>query len=156
MPRAYFARSCQGAHGYDPQTLLANVPSLRNSPLVERGAINLPCEGKSPAKPLALQVNDLSPTVVEIATNDLPEGLVVLNDQFFKSWSAYADGRPADVLRVNSVMRGVIIPTGTKILRFSYEPKLAIPLMISLFSLIAASIVSVILSGMAPVERKIK
>jgi hypothetical protein len=138
LPRAYFTTSCRGMDRYDLPLMHNNLSSLASSPFVERGNTELSCEGKATDGPSPLKLSDVSPSIVDIATAGLPAGLVVLNDQFFKSWNAYADGKKVEVLRVNSIMRGVIIPTGTRSLRFSYEPKLGGLLALSSISLILA------------------
>jgi uncharacterized membrane protein YfhO len=77
---------------------------------------------------------------VQVDTSGLPAGLVVLNDQFFSLWSAYADGQKTEIYRTNSVMRGVFISAGTRSIRFVYEPRLILSLSIAAIGVFSALI----------------
>jgi hypothetical protein len=59
---------------------------------------------------------------VDIRTHLSRPGLVVLNDTLAPGWSVSVDGRPTRPLRVNGVMRGVSVPSGTHTVHWSYEP----------------------------------
>lgn len=48
-------------------------------------------------------------------------GLVVLNDSWAPGWSVTVDGKPAPVLRVDDVMRGVAVPAGSHRIEWSYR-----------------------------------
>ena len=48
--------------------------------------------------------------------------LLVLTDVHYPGWKATVDGRPADVERVNYLLRGVAVPAGTHRVEFRYEP----------------------------------
>ena len=53
--------------------------------------------------------------------------LLVLNDLFAPGWDALVDGRPAPILRVNGLVRGVWVQAGTHEVRFRYRtPGLAL------------------------------
>lgn len=49
-------------------------------------------------------------------------GMVVFNESFDPGWTAEVNGSPATVLRVNAVVQGVIVPSGTSRIRFRYRP----------------------------------
>ena len=49
-------------------------------------------------------------------------GLVVLHDSFDRGWSATIDAKPAEILPVNILSRGVIVPRGVHRIVFSYSP----------------------------------
>jgi hypothetical protein len=48
-------------------------------------------------------------------------GMVVLNDQLDDGWSVTVDGRSAQPLRVDSVMRGVSVPAGAHTVSWRYR-----------------------------------
>jgi uncharacterized membrane protein YfhO len=52
------------------------------------------------------------------------DGLLVLADQYFTGWEATVDGEPAAVLRVNHVMRGVLLNAGQHTVTFTFAPRL--------------------------------
>ena len=64
-------------------------------------------------------------------------GMVVLTDQLDKGWSVKVDGRDADPLRVDSVLRGVAVPAGTHTVSWTYRaPGLRLGLALSLLGLL--------------------
>lgn len=63
------------------------------------------------------------PERVSIHTErDMP-GLLVLTDTYFPGWQADVDGNPADILRTNWTMRGVVVPAGAHTVTMTYTPK---------------------------------
>jgi hypothetical protein len=48
--------------------------------------------------------------------------LLVLTDVDYPGWKAWVDGRPADVKRVDYLLRGVALTPGTHTVEFRYEP----------------------------------
>lgn len=62
------------------------------------------------------------PTEVTIsATMDTP-GLVVLTDMWDEGWHATLNGERVPVLRTDHALRGVVVPEGSAILKFTYAP----------------------------------
>lgn len=64
--------------------------------------------------------------------------LVVLDDALLPGWTVRVDGRPAPALRVDDVLRGVIVPPGRHEVAWSYEvPGLRAGVIVSLATLAA-------------------
>jgi uncharacterized membrane protein YfhO len=59
--------------------------------------------------------------VVVEATAERPSELV-LTDLHYGGWKVKLDGQPADLHRVNYLLRGTTLPPGTHRVEFSYEP----------------------------------
>ena len=59
--------------------------------------------------------------VVAVASARRPS-LLVLTDVHYPGWKATVDGRPAEVERVNHLLRGVVVPAGTHRVELRYEP----------------------------------
>jgi hypothetical protein len=49
-------------------------------------------------------------------------GLLVLTDSYYPGWNAYIDNRPAPIVRVNYLFRGVEVPAGRHTVTFKFEP----------------------------------
>jgi hypothetical protein len=62
------------------------------------------------------------PARVDIEVQAAAPALLVLSDLFYPGWEATVDGRPAEILRANYVMRAVAIPKGAHEVRFLYRP----------------------------------
>ncbi len=48
--------------------------------------------------------------------------LLVVNDSYFPGWVATLDGQPAEILRTNSLVRGIVVPAGKHEVAFEYRP----------------------------------
>jgi len=54
-------------------------------------------------------------------------GLVVLSDAWSSGWTVTVDGHPAEPVRVDTVIRGVVVPRGRHVVTWSYRtPGLAL------------------------------
>ncbi|MDP2167151.1 MAG: YfhO family protein [Thermodesulfovibrionales bacterium] len=75
-----------------------------------------------------------------VIETDFPgKGFLVLSDQYYPGWRAYVDGRGTRILRVNGIMRGVIVPSGRHEVVFRYVPSnLAVSASLSLLALAVA------------------
>lgn len=49
-------------------------------------------------------------------------GLVVLHDSFADGWNASVDGKPPEILAVNILSRGVVVPPGAHRIEMTYTP----------------------------------
>jgi hypothetical protein len=77
-------------------------------------------------------------TSVELRATLSRRGLVVLDDQLTEGWSVHVDGRAAEPLHVDSVMRGVIVPAGRHTVEWRYAiPGLRVGATISVLTLAA-------------------
>jgi len=70
-------------------------------------------------------------------------GLVVIGDRYDSGWQATVDGQPAELLRVNHVLRGIVLSGGSHAIELRYIPA-AFVLGVRLF-LVAAIILAVML-----------
>lgn len=60
--------------------------------------------------------------VFEVETSQ--DQLAVFSDIYYnKGWNAYIDGKKTDHIRVNYLLRGLMIPAGARAVEFRFEPK---------------------------------
>jgi len=68
-------------------------------------------------------------TITEYRPNDVTVeisgggGLLVLSDQYYPGWRATVDGDSAEIVRADTVFRGVCVPPGAHTVRFEYRPR---------------------------------
>jgi len=68
-------------------------------------------------------------TITEYRPNDVTVevsgggGLLVLSDQYYPGWRATVDGDSAEIVRADTVFRGVCVPSGEHTVRFEYRPR---------------------------------
>jgi prepilin-type N-terminal cleavage/methylation domain-containing protein len=67
-------------------------------------------------------VQDLPSQVTVEATLTRPS-LLVLRDSYSDDWHVDVDGQPATLVRANSLQRGVPLPPGRHLVRFTYRPR---------------------------------
>jgi hypothetical protein len=63
-----------------------------------------------------------TPSEVTLSVAMETRGLVVLTDTWDKGWRARLNGEPVPILRADHALRGVVLPEGSWILKFTYEP----------------------------------
>ena len=60
---------------------------------------------------------------IEYASQTSSERLAVFSEIYYKDWNAYIDGKKSEILKVNYVLRGLVIPAGKHEIVFKFEPK---------------------------------
>ena len=109
------------------QLMLNESLDLRHSALVEtnRGdeivALQSPAVG-NPAETCEFIEQEADRVTLQVRA--AAPGLLVLAETFYPGWEATLDNEPAEVLRTNRMMRGVLIPQGEHTVTFVYRPKL--------------------------------
>jgi hypothetical protein len=61
-----------------------------------------------------------APKHVELAASNTAPSILMLNDKYDPNWSVTVDGKPAEMLRCNYIMRGVCLPPGEHTVVFSF------------------------------------
>lgn len=83
-------------------------------------------------------------TYVEIQGNSLSSRLLVLTDNWNKNWVVDVNGEPADLVKVNGVFRGVIVPEGKYRVKMKYESNVIYwSVIVSLFSALMLILVAI-------------
>jgi len=81
---------------------------------------------------------------VELSGTAANDSLVVLSDNWHKSWSASVNGKPTIIARVNGTFRGVVVAKGDYVIRMSYRPyTLSIAILVSVGILIVLALILV-------------
>jgi hypothetical protein len=70
----------------------------------------------------AVAVTRYEPLRVELEARLQRPGIVVLADVDYPGWTLEIDGRPAEILRTNRLMRGAAVTAGTHRLVYTYDP----------------------------------
>jgi len=72
--------------------------------------------------PTPAQVRRPSPTQVDVEVETSRAGILVLSDAWYPGWEARIDDQPAEILRVDYVLRGLELAPGRHRIRFEYRP----------------------------------
>ena len=60
---------------------------------------------------------------IEIQTFSESESILILTDVYYPGWEVSIDGKPAEILRANGLVRAVILEEGNHVIEFDYVPK---------------------------------
>lgn len=121
LPRAYVVYAAEHIPD-DAQAvnrLLDETFDLRNVAIVA-DPLDLPSETNVFAS--QAEIVTYQDTQVVVKALALQSGLLILGDQFYPGWKAYLDGQPTSVIRVNHVLRGVVLPPGEHEIVFKFAP----------------------------------
>jgi len=93
---------------------------LRNTAITAT-PVELPAIAPIPAT--EAQIEQYANDEVRVRAMAQQAGLLVLTDLYYPGWVATVDGAPAEILRVNHVLRGVLLPPGEHEVVFRYAPR---------------------------------
>jgi hypothetical protein len=65
---------------------------------------------------------DEKPSSVRVDVQMACKGLLVVSDNWYPGWHASIDGNPADIWKVNTVVRGVVVGAGKHTITMTYRP----------------------------------
>lgn len=71
-----------------------------------------------------ITLDSYKPNYLKYSSNNANEGLAVFSEIYYKNgWNAYVDGKKADHIRVDYVLRALQIPAGKHSVEFKFEPQ---------------------------------
>ena len=69
-----------------------------------------------------VQVNAYKPAEMSLAAETTANALLVVGEKYYKGWQAAVNGKPADIVPVNHILRGVYLPPGNHTVAFRFDP----------------------------------
>jgi hypothetical protein len=117
LPHVFITPETQMMRDDDARTALAsgNLNPLQIAVVSQAGE----CESGSGSA----RITRYDPNRVEVAVDTPQGGMLVLTDSYDPNWTVTVDGRPAQLLKVDTALRGVCIPAGSKMVQFDYQPR---------------------------------
>ncbi|MBX9843045.1 MAG: YfhO family protein [Xanthobacteraceae bacterium] len=91
----------------------------RRTVLLDQAPANAPSGGGGAGSARILRYENID---IEIEADAPSGGFVVLNDVWHPWWRASVDGKPAEMLKANVLFRGVAVPPGKHVVRFTFHP----------------------------------
>lgn len=68
-------------------------------------------------------ISKYEPSRVEVNVDSTGRQLLVISDSYYKGWKATVNGTKTNIVEVNGIMRGVVVPKGQSKIVFSYFPE---------------------------------
>jgi hypothetical protein len=79
-------------------------------------------EDLSDAGASTITITELSPTYLKANVDASSSHLLVFSQIFYPGWQVKIDDRPAELMQVNAVLQGVVVPVGQHGVELSFEP----------------------------------
>lgn len=117
MPRAYFGNRIQmvGNQKAAYDTMATPTWHPRNVTLIEGKSVSQELDTIATATVL-----EWKPYQIKIQTNRANSGVLVLSEIIAPHWEVVVNGKPAEALTVNGLLRGVEVPAGTSVVEWIY------------------------------------
>jgi hypothetical protein len=112
------------------------------------GDIQPPPAVGSNQQPVRVETSNYAPKHIVFKTRAQTSTVLLQNDKYDPNWKATVDGKPAELLRCNFIMRGVQVPPGEHVVEMRYQPPLT-----GLYISLAAIAVAIGLAAYLAVER---
>jgi hypothetical protein len=117
-PRAFLTSTLREVRS--PQAAIDAIPAVTSDPdVVETRAPLGIAEGHGGIA----NVRYAGDREVEVTAQSDGRALLVLNDLYDSGWRATVDGKSVDILPVNVVARGVVVPAGEHVVNMHYWPR---------------------------------
>jgi uncharacterized membrane protein YfhO len=102
-------------------------------------------DGPAAAAPGSARLAKYGDERVAVRTEADEPSLMVLTDVHYPGWKATVDGEPAEIERVDYLLRGVMVPAGAHTVEFTYEPlSWRIGWILSLLGLLGVAVAAVV------------
>jgi len=103
---------------HTPDNILANYARYKIVLYDDLSPVAKPVKG--PSGELSVDYFDVN--TLRLKADFSKPKMVVYNDSYTRSWKAYLDGMPVELLRVNEAFKGIRVPAGEHEIEFSYHP----------------------------------
>jgi Bacterial membrane protein YfhO len=92
-------------------------------------------------------VVSLNDTEMIVNTKSQSDAFLVTSDAFYPGWEVEIDGKPAQLLCANYVVRAVLVPQGNHVVKFAFKPQtLRIGIAISCAALLIGMLIGLVLA----------
>jgi len=71
----------------------------------------------------SILLKEFTPPHIKYESQSLTDGLAVFSEIYYPGWHAFIDGKEAEILRADYVLRALAIPAGKHEIEFKFEPK---------------------------------
>jgi hypothetical protein len=105
------------------QALRTDPASVLGPPKLEADEVSMSLPANSEAQPTSATVELYRPNAVVVGVDAPAAGVVVLKDSYFPGWRVSVNGKSEQLVRVNGIVRGVVVPrAGQYQVEFDYRP----------------------------------
>ncbi len=124
LPRAFFVDSVRVVNSSEEAWAVLTLEDFEPDHVaVIEEPMNLPPD--PPNASAEVRLVDISPRRIELSAQTASPRLLVLSEVFYPAgWKATIGGEPAEIHRVDYLLRGVVVPEGTHTIEFVFDPSM--------------------------------
>lgn len=126
MGNAWFVNSIRTVASANEEIDALNEIDPKNEAVVHQEFADY-VAGFTPQKNGAITLTDYQPDQLTYQSNSSSEQFAVFSEVWYgpnKGWEATIDGEPVEFVRVNYILRGMKVPSGTHTIVFKFNPKM--------------------------------
>ena len=123
LPHAFFVNTCEVADGMATLRKIASMSfDPRNTAYILQ---HLSTTLDAPKEGAIASVTSYRTQELEIHVTATGNNLLFLSDAYYpKGWKAYIDGKETEILRLDYLFRGVVVPVGQHTVTMKFEPEM--------------------------------
>lgn len=124
LGNAWFVKAVKFVNGPVEEMRAISTFNPKDTAIVDLTFQNL-LVGITPAdSSSSIQMTAFDNDKISYQVNTTGKHAAIFSEIYYKDWNAYIDGKPADIFKVNYVLRGLVVPPGTHTIEFKFEPAL--------------------------------
>lgn len=104
--------------------ILASPEFNPASTVLVAGEIQARSDTTTNQQPARVEISSYAPKHIVFKTRAQTPTVLLQNDKYDPNWKAMVDGKPAELLRCNFIMRGVQVPPGEHVVEMRFQPPL--------------------------------
>jgi hypothetical protein len=120
LPRAWLVHAVTSSRGDAAD--LRTIGGSRFDPGQQAITTGVACPASPPPTGEQVVVTRNDPEAVDIGVDASSPALLVVSSAFYPGWTATVDDRPTPVGRVDTLVEGVCVPSGTHVVRLRFSP----------------------------------
>ncbi|MDZ7725088.1 MAG: hypothetical protein U5R06_20295 [candidate division KSB1 bacterium] len=121
LPRVWCVGQTEVIADKDARLMRLNDPAFDPA---ETAILEEPLDAEIAAVECQPEITRYEPNYIDIVTNASQQTLLVLSEIYYPAgWKVFIDDQPGEILQVNHILRGVVLPAGEHTLHFKLEPK---------------------------------
>lgn len=122
LGNAWFVKGVRFVKGPSDEMKALDKFSPRDTAVVDE-SFSKNLEGIEPADSSAsIKLTSFDNDAITYQSSSNKKSLAIFSEIYYKDWKATIDGTPADVVKANYVLRGLVIPAGNHKIEFNFHP----------------------------------
>ena len=124
MGNAWFVNTVRYADNANQEIEMVGETDLRNTAVADRRfekVLDFEAADSAGAK-MNIALSSYEPNMLVYETDNEADGVAVFSEIYYPDWTATIDGQPAEIARVNYILRAMKIPAGRHTVTFTFDP----------------------------------